>query len=100
MTEFCSGSGSECPAGSTLELQVASGIKNPLWVYLTVPSDAVVATTKTAADINGNKYDIDTVSSSISPVLTPTGYSSQQFTRSLSTVAGHTTLWSINLQGV
>ena len=83
-----------------MELQVAVGVKNPLWVYLTVPANVVTATTKTAADISGNKYDIDSVSSTISPVLTPVVYTSQQFTRSLSTVAGHVTLWSVSLQGI
>jgi formylmethanofuran dehydrogenase subunit B len=57
--------------GSILIIEVATGLINPVWTINTLINNIITVTTLTAADINGNSYVIDTVSSSLTPVLTP-----------------------------
>lgn len=81
-----------------MEIQIASGVKNPLWSLLTMPSDVVTVTTYTP-ESGGNKYPIDQVISSISPIQTPVTYSALTFTRSLSQVSGQNSEWTVAIQG-
>jgi hypothetical protein len=52
-------------------IEVASGLINPVWTMNNLIANIITVTTLTAADVNGNSYSIDAVSSSLSPVLTP-----------------------------
>lgn len=77
-----------------------TGFKNTLWVDNTLAADNVVVSTMTAADQSGNNYAIDTHSSALPVLLTPVTYTTQTFTRSVSSVAGLDTKWLMGLTGV